>query len=172
MQTQTVSNPNMKAFGFLQHTQSSGMRNNILKLERDFLNDTTDDAEKLVKNIPNVVPEGHYLASKEGHVTVIRQISHKKLKKNPTKKQTTKENSPQPMQEIHLLRQKSEDKTIRNTPEPMPKTKKKSKSSLEIESNSENRDNEQKTDPTPKRPTIEGEEKAQEHKSMNNSKSQ
>ena len=87
----------MKAFGFLQHTQSSEMRNNILKLERDVLNETTDADEKLVKNIPNVVPEDHYLASKEGHVTIIRQISPRKIKKSPPKRQTKKEKSPQPM---------------------------------------------------------------------------
>ena len=94
-QTQTNPAPNMKAFGFLQHTQSSELRNNLIKLERDGL-ETQADNEKLVKAIPNVVPAGHYLAQQKERVTCIRQIS-------PTKVRSTKSKEVKSTPQANLL---------------------------------------------------------------------
>ena len=87
------------------------MRNHILKREREA--NEPEPIENRVKTIPNVVPEGHFLAApKTDRLTVIRQITPAKLSKTKSKDKPAV--------------QKSEGK---NTPEPQPYRKKKSKKS-------------------------------------------
>ena len=149
---QTNPNPNMKAFGFLQHTQSSEMRNHILKMQREVNEPETN--ENRVKTIPNVVPEGHFLAApKTDRLTVIRQISPTKLNKPQQKKD----------------KQRSEGG---NTPEPTPYRKKKSKKSAQnLEIKSEGETVELQKD-EPKKPDVDGEKPAPTHQSMKTSQSQ